>query len=254
MKFISYISIIIAVSAVLLFVYMSPQPKTKILLSLESKLQFFHLNAFSEFVSSNKASALDTNVYPEVIQYFSERKGRWNELNNDSMTSDSLSFLLADSLAPYWIGTPWDFNGVSKNPQKGSIACGYFVFGLLEDAGFSLPRIKLSQATSENAIKAMVEESYIKRYSEQPIEDFITSLKTWGDGIYLVGLDYHIGMIQVKNEDVSMIHSSVYYPGSVVIEDASSSLALINSAYRIVGKVDNPLTMSKWLNNQYFAL
>jgi hypothetical protein len=31
------------------------------------------------------------------------------------------------NIVPSWIGTAWDFNGISQTPQKGSIACGYFV-------------------------------------------------------------------------------------------------------------------------------
>ena len=193
---------------------------------------------------------VDTANYTAVIHHFDNKRKAWTA----NIASDSLAYLIGDSLAPYWIGTPWDFNGISKQPQKGNIACGYFVYGLLEDAGFSLPRIKLSQATSENSIKALIGENYIKRYSMKDIDTFIADIINWGDGIYLVGLDYHIGMLQVKGEEIEMIHSSVYPPVAVVIEDGNTSAALTHSDYRIVGKLDNPDTIKKWLNGSYFSL
>ena len=48
----------------------------------------------------------------------------------------------------YWVETKWDFNGVSRVSRQGSIACGYFVTTVLEDIGFKLNRIKLSQQAS----------------------------------------------------------------------------------------------------------
>lgn len=198
--------------------------------------------------------ALDTSQYPAVKTRIEAQRETWANANMLPIASDSISYLLGDSLAPYWIGTPWDYNGVSKKPQSGLIACGYFVYGLLEDAGFYLPRIKLSQATSEKSIKAIVSESHIKRFSNKEIDDFIASMLAWGEGIYLVGLDYHIALLQVKGTEVQMIHSSVYPPMSVVIEDAATSMALIHTQYRIVGKLNNETTMKKWLNGSYFSL
>src|SRR5688572_15466983 len=42
----------------------------------------------------------------------------------------------------YWTGTPWDFNGVTRKPGEGKIACGYFITNTLTDLGFTLERIK----------------------------------------------------------------------------------------------------------------
>lgn len=232
----------------------SPEAKSKVKLILQSEPQIFKLSSFTLGIPAEAHTCLETKNYPAVVEHFAQRKLFWANQENTATLSDSLSYILADSLAPYWLGTPWDFNGVSKQPQEGSIACGYFVYGLLQDAGFKLPRAKLSQATSENSIKAIVNESAIKRFSKASIVDFIQAMKEWGDGIYLVGLDYHIGLIQVKGGKVQMIHSSVYPPTKVVIEEAKISLALINSNYRIVGKITNPETLKKWLNDNYFSL
>ncbi|MCL2715253.1 MAG: hypothetical protein FWD68_11870 [Alphaproteobacteria bacterium] len=47
-----------------------------------------------------------------------------------------LTSTLSNSLFPVWYGTPWNFNGTTRVPGQGTIACGYFVTGILSDAGF----------------------------------------------------------------------------------------------------------------------
>jgi hypothetical protein len=50
-----------------------------------------------------------------------------------------------------------------------------------------------------------------------------------------------------------LLRSSVYPPGTAAIEEAAISLALIHSDYRIVGKLNNPTTIQKWLSGSYFT-
>ena len=162
---------------------------------------------------------------------------------------------LTDSLIPYWYGTAWDYNGISQKPGKGKIACGYFVFTLLRDAGFRLPRVKMSQAASEQAIKSLVNSKQINRYSNISLEEFITKMKTKGNGIYIVGLDNHVGLYQVKNEESWFLHSTVIYPSCVIKEKAAYSPALQYSSYRVVGKLSDYETLTKqWLLNEYINL
>ena len=47
---------------------------------------------------------------------------------------------ITNTIAPAWIGTKWDFNGITEVPQQGKIACGYFVTTVLRDAG--LPAVR----------------------------------------------------------------------------------------------------------------
>lgn len=247
MRFLKFIALFAATITIGLGIFGKYNPKPPI--SNTQIITYVKSLQLPSIIISNEIAA-DTADYPDVVQYAEFKRNSWTS----AIALDSLSYLLADSLAPYWIGTTWDFNGVTKTPQKGEIACGYFVYGLLEDAGFSLPRIKLSQATSENSIKAIVNESYIKRFSLKAIDSFIEEMIAWGDGVYLVGLDYHIGIIRVQENQVKMIHSSVYPPVAVVIEDGNTSAALTYSDYRIVGKLNNPETIQKWLNGSYFSL
>ena len=56
-------------------------------------------------------------------------------LSSDSIISESFYYVMTDSVFPHWMGTKWDFNGVSNVPGKGMIACGYFVSTTLKHVG-----------------------------------------------------------------------------------------------------------------------
>ncbi|MCD8529124.1 MAG: hypothetical protein LRY27_04015 [Chitinophagales bacterium] len=70
----------------------------------------------------------------------------------------------------------------------------------------------------------------------------------------MLGLDYHIGFIEVENETVWFIHSNYFTPNCVVKEKADASYAFASSNYRIVGKLNNETTIKKWLQGQTFSL
>jgi len=170
-------------------------------------------------------------------------------------TSQLLYSNLIDSLIPYWYGTPWDFNGISQKPGTGEIACGYFVFTLLRDAGMKIPRIKMSQAASEQTIKSLVPKKKIKRFSNLSLENFISKVQSMGNGLYIVGLDNHIGLLLVEEKETWFIHSTAYSPKSVIKEKALKSPALEYSSYRVVGKLsDNNFLTKKWLFSEFIKL
>jgi len=151
-------------------------------------------------------------------------------------------------LVPYWLGTQWTFNGTSQIPQEGSIACGYFVTTLLEDIGLKVQRAKLAQQTSENIIKSLSSEKHITRYSNKNLNDFVTSVSQQGEGLYIVGLDFHVGFLWHDGATVHFIHSTFVYPGGVIHELASESPVLAASNYRVVGKIsEEDALIEKWL-------
>lgn len=149
---------------------------------------------------------------------------------------------------PSWYGTVWDFYGTTEVPQQGTIACGYFVSTVLRDAGWRVQRARLAQQASENIILSLTTEPYVKRFRRVLISDFINVVKSWGAGIYVVGLDIHTGFIVNTGSEVYFIHSSYVEPRSVVRERASESKILVASNYRVLGKITaDDLFIEKWL-------
>ncbi|MBU1915034.1 MAG: hypothetical protein KJ563_07555, partial [Candidatus Thermoplasmatota archaeon] len=148
-----------------------------------------------------------------------------------------LEATLVDSIWPAWMGTPWEFSGTTEVPGEGTIACGYFVTTTLRDAGFDLPRVELARLASEVMIRRLADPADVRRYSDTPIVDFVQSVTTMGDGIYIVGLDCHVGFLLVGDGGVRFCHCSYVSPRCVTLETASESWPLVSSRYRVVGKI-----------------
>lgn len=216
------------------------------------------LLVFSILVCLNREALAD---YADALNEASQRREALSEQFQQSQTDEqrerviaeaslALHQLLIDQLFPHWYGTDWDYSGMSETPGEGSIACGYFVTTLLRDAGLKLERIRLAQQASEIIIKSLVERESIKRYSNTEFQTFLDSVNGWGEGIYIVGLDIHVGFISVESEGTYFIHSSYQRPHAVVKEIASESNILKSSRYRVLGTLDDQELLKRWLMNQ----
>ena len=156
---------------------------------------------------------------------------------------------VAETIIPGWIGTAWDFNGTSENPQQGSIACGYFVTTILRDAGLNLARIKLAQCASEQMIVSLVQPKYIHRFSHVAMKDFMQSIEDQGYGLYIVGLDNHTGFIYNNGNDIYFIHSTFVGTRNVQKEKAALSWILDQSKYKVLAKISaDEKVLARWMN------
>jgi hypothetical protein len=155
---------------------------------------------------------------------------------------------VAETIIPNWIGTKWDFNGTTQTPQKGSIACGYFVTTVLQDAGFTLARTRLAQCASEQMITALVQPKYIQRFSNVSIENFISTITSNNYGLYIVGLDNHTGFIYNDGKEIYFIHSTYVGTRNVQKELAASSWVLKQSRYKVLAKLSaDEKLLNKWI-------
>jgi hypothetical protein len=158
---------------------------------------------------------------------------------------------LDSTVFPAWEGTPWTFYGQSWEPRRGSIACGYFVTTALHHTGLRLQRTLLAKQTSENIIKNLTTEAHISRYRGTSQAEFLRQVRAQGPGLYVVGLDFHVAFLRVREDGaVQMVHSSYLHNAGVVREAADDNPALA-SKYRVLGNVlaDNALVRA-WLLGQ----
>jgi len=209
--------------------------------------------------------AVDVSTYHLVTEKIEhERAGlslRYRRAASDSERESTLvqareSFLSSVSnIFPYWYGTVWDFHGTTETPGKGKIACGYFVSTVLRDLGLKVQRTKLAQQASENIILSLTTNDHIKRFRESPLNKFVEEVKALGAGLYVVGLDVHVGFILNTGDDVFFVHSSYGAPYCVVKERAAESRILGSSRYRVLGKLsDDDNLILKWLKaDQFFT-
>jgi hypothetical protein len=156
---------------------------------------------------------------------------------------------------PAWEGTPWSFYGNSWAPRQGSIACGYFVTTALFDTGLRLQRTLLAKQGSEKLIKNLTTEAHITRYRHISQADFVRRVSALGPGLYVVGLDFHVAFLRVREGGaVQAVHASWIAPAKVIREAADSSPAL-SSKYRVVGKLSADDNLVKaWLLGQTLAV
>ncbi len=172
--------------------------------------------------------------------------------SKDSLIKEARNYLvstISEEVFPYWYGTPWDFNGTTRKPGQGKIACGYFVTTVLEDVGFNIPRTAWAQSASEVFIKKRATDN-IKRFSNRPLSEVKNYLLAGGDGLYVVGLDIHVGFIVVKGKSISFVHSNYYQPEiGVMKQDIDAKSPFKDSNYRIIGKLMSDEMVVKWLNN-----
>lgn len=200
--------------------------------------------------------------YPALKQRIEEKRldlaAQYNAADSASKRSiiDSARTYLFDRITleilPAWYGTAWDFNGTTRIPGKGTIACGYFVNTVLQDAGFRLPRIKWSQMAAE-PITLKLSHS-IKRFRDRPVDEVITYIQGQGDGLYQVGLDNHVGFIVSRNGVVRFVHSNYYQRDiGVMSEPIDGNNPLAHSRYRIIGSLLGDAMVVAWLEGKDLA-
>ncbi|HKE13710.1 MAG TPA: hypothetical protein VKB80_02510 [Kofleriaceae bacterium] len=160
--------------------------------------------------------------------------------------SPALARLLADRILPAWNGTPWSIAGTAVGPGERPVACGYFVSTALEHAGLRVERRLLAQQPAEHIVRSLVPAGRVARFRRVPLDQFLGAVLSGGDGVYLVGLDYHVGFLVVDRGRAYFHHAS-RRAGEVVREPALLSSALASSSYRVVGKLSGRDLARAWL-------
>ena len=134
-----------------------------------------------------------------------------------------------------WLGTGYDFNGTAEKPGQGKIACGYFVSTVLRDAGFRVNRYKLAQQPSQNILRSFLEgEDCLLKVGEE-YETYADWVESLDEGIYLIGLDTHVGFIVNRSDGIRFLHSSGVRSAGVVEEDRDNAGAIKRSNWRMLG-------------------
>jgi hypothetical protein len=155
--------------------------------------------------------------------------------------ADALAGIVADRILPAWNGTPWSFSGTAQAPGSRPIACGYFVATALEDAGLRVERRHLALPAER-----------VARFRRASLDTFLAAVARSGDGLYVVGLDYHVGFLLMRRGRAFFHHSSLQ-AGGVLREPAILSLALATSSYRVAGKLFDREVARSWLAQSTIA-
>jgi len=150
-----------------------------------------------------------------------------------------------------WIGTGYDFNGIAEKPGSGRIACGYFVSTVIRDAGFKVNRYKLAQQPSENILRTFIEREDCLLSVGKEFDAYADWVEKMDKGIYLIGLDTHVGFVVNRQDGMGFIHSSGAKLVGVVEESRDEALAIQNSRWRMLGSFSgDPGVIRTWLDGK----
>ncbi|HEY0030405.1 MAG TPA: hypothetical protein VGC65_06585 [Bacteroidia bacterium] len=219
----------------------------KFLFSLLVVITSCTANAPAQSYDEFKANILKTREVIQQSYMAADSSGK------DSIITYSQVFLrnMSQEIFTYWYNTEWDFNGITQKPKTGKIACGYFVTTVIRDLGFNIPRSTWAQLASETMIKKL--NPSVKKYSNKSIEVVIDYFKNRPDGIYIVGLDTHVGFVSKEGKQIKFIHSSYYKPKIGVMSESLKGNNPINDAsYRVIGQIFHYEMTKKWILNEKY--
>lgn len=139
------------------------------------------------------------------------------------LASRVLVTAIRDQLAPQWLGMPWGMgrNSTATRPYQAdhTISCSYFVGAILQGADFRLrDRFKLGQAAAK-VIQDSLAPGHVHRYYSIPPRELADRIAALGDGVYVIGLDVHVGLVVVHDGAVRFVHAS-YTDDRVVTDEA----------------------------------
>jgi len=163
-------------------------------------------------------------------------------------SQDYLQTSLGQEIFPYWYGTQWSYSGTTSSPRKGKIACGYFVTTTLQHVGFKLNRYRLAQQAASVIIRRLCQKKSVKTIGNNDAEKLIAHLRKQPDGIYILGLDTHVGFIEKNQGKLDFIHSSFSTQRRVVREPVINSQVISKSSIYVVGNLlANKKLVKRWL-------
>ncbi len=170
---------------------------------------------------------------------------------------DSLALVFKRSLVnrimPFWAGTPWTFEGHTSIPNKGEIACGYFVSTTLKHMGVNVNRYKLAQQSPINEAKSLSLDSNIIKVNEASMKEIAIEIKKKvKDGIHFIGLgESHVGYLLKEKGELYLIHSNFAGDNGVEIEVFEYSDVVVPYMwYYIVELSSNEVFLKNWIQGK----
>jgi hypothetical protein len=166
-----------------------------------------------------------------------QKKQLYAKWQNTSNTQKQQFFTnqIVNTVIPAWYGTAWNFNGITQIPKQGTIACGYFVTTVLKHAGVPINRVRMAQAPAEEFITTIISPQNITRSSNQNYVSFCQQVQNAGYGLYILGLDNHVGFVYNDGTNSFFIHAYYLNNIGVIKEPLQNSNAVKYSKYRVIG-------------------
>ena len=176
---------------------------------------------------------------------------RWKNSRQNRLDVKRELLVSIQALTERWMGTTWALgNPQSKVPGENErINCGTFVGRVLNDAGFKVKVSHLQRQPAQLIIQSFVGGERVRKFSNKKMKSFINSVKEMGPGLYIIGLDFHVGTLLQTENDLRFIHAS-YENEKVRNEKAADATPIISSKYRVVGKILSDENILDWVKGR----
>lgn len=172
----------------------------------------------------------------------------------------ALQSTFSEVLLPAWLGTRWAFNGTADEPlAPEGIACGYFVATTLQHVGLRLEsRRRFGQSPALTIARSLIPPgpSHHRVFSV-PASALEQKVRSFGDGVHLLGLDVHVGFLVVDADTVRVVHSSYTGKRTVVSEPITACEAIERSrpkGYHVTSLFSEDALVDAWLTRTTIPL
>ncbi len=170
------------------------------------------------------------------------------------LDSAGLAFkdFLCNDILPHWYGTVWAFEGHTSVPNQGEVACGYLVSTSLLHMGVNINRYKMAQQAPKGEAKTVFCGKTPVQLHQDTCWRYFNHLD---EGLYFVGLDNHVGFLNVKKNDIEFIHSNYSGETCVMAEYALCSGPFNWSMNFYLAPISgNREFIRKWLLGETFTI
>jgi len=166
---------------------------------------------------------------------------------------------LVTQVFPAWMGMPSGGGpqATASLPHEPGmyISCSYFLTAALQNAGVVLEsRARFAQAPAAWIERALLPPGgQIHRFGNLSGGELEQRMVALGDGLYVVGLNIHVGFIIVRDRHAWFVHSSYTPPGTVVNEPVVESMAIALSrrkGYWVSPLFQDDRIVELWLRHQ----
>jgi hypothetical protein len=166
---------------------------------------------------------------------------------------------IIDEVFPAWLGMPWgmgsDSTATRPHEPNMKVGCSYFVTSVLLSVGVQLEnRFTFAQAPAIHIQRSLApDQDALHRYFSIPADRLHERIAALGDGLYIIGLDTHVGFVVVRDSEVRMVHASYTEDRVVTDELLVESTAIANSrpkGYFVTPLFQDGRLVDLWLRGQ----
>jgi len=143
---------------------------------------------------------------------------------------------IVEDIFPVWMGTPWhmgeDDDALMPHQAGKRVSCSMFVTAVLQNIGLRLDsRLRWAEAPALYIQRSLAPKRQdLQRYLSIEPKLLAQKLGRLDDGLYVIGLNCHVGFILVENGQARFVHSNYVEPEEgVTDEPVAESAAIANS-------------------------